>query len=123
MAHQVFVLALIFLTVAGLVAADFSPSPAPKASFPKSAPSPKKKSSTDEPSSPPAPSSEASSPTPTTSKSSPSNALGPAASDAPSADAPTSDDRGAEALKISSAIVAASTQPDSSSSKYAKCNF
>ncbi|KAL2528451.1 hypothetical protein Fot_21052 [Forsythia ovata] len=158
MARQVFVLALIFL-VAGLVAADSSPSPAPKASFPKFAPSPKKSKSpaatskalpvpvpkssspvpapksfvpkssalksftpsasppsdssppaespTYEPSSPPAPSSEASSPTPTTSKSSPLDALGPTASDAPSADAPTSDDSGTVALKISSAIVAA----------------
>ncbi|KAL2462518.1 Uncharacterized protein Fot_53755 [Forsythia ovata] len=46
MARQVFVLAFIFLAVAGLVAADSSPSPAPKASFPKSAPSPKKSKST-----------------------------------------------------------------------------
>ncbi|KAL2559144.1 Glucan endo-1 [Forsythia ovata] len=143
MARQVFILALIFLVVAGLVAADSSPSPAPKASFPKSAPSPKKSKSstatpkaspywcqssalksstpsastpsdssspaeppTDKPSSPPALSSEASSPTPTTSKSSPPDALGPAASDAPSADAPTSDNSGTAALKIAYAIVA-----------------
>ncbi|KAL2473386.1 Uncharacterized protein Fot_49122 [Forsythia ovata] len=106
MALQVFVLALIFLTVVGLVAADSSPSHAPKASFPKSVPSPKKKSPIDEPSSPPAPGSEASSPTPTTSKSSPPDALGPAASDTPSAYALTSDYSGAAALKISYAIVA-----------------
>ncbi|KAL2544984.1 Uncharacterized protein Fot_14217 [Forsythia ovata] len=85
-------------------------SSAPKSSIPStSLPSDSShptESPIDEPSSPPAPSSEASSPTPTTSKSNPPDALRPAASDAASVDAPTSDDSGAAALKISSAIVA-----------------